>query len=63
MKGAKKESSLAVSTRAYKEDLRILRTKKYPFLTKDSRMGTKRVSAPSLDSIFTQMDEIAESIK
>jgi hypothetical protein len=58
MKNSKKESSFTRSTRAYKEDLRILRTKKYPFLVKDNRMGTKRVSVPSLDTIFTQMEKI-----
>lgn len=58
MKNGKKESSFNRSTRAYKEDLRILRTKKYPFLVKDNIMGTKRVSVPSLDTIFTQMEKI-----
>jgi len=63
MKSGKKETSFALSTRAYKVDLRILRTKKYPLIAKDNRIKTKRVSVPSLDCIFTQMDEIAQSIK
>ena len=62
MKSGKKENSFALSTRAYKVDLRILRNKKYPLIAKDVR-STKRVSVPSLDCIFTQMDEIAQNIK
>lgn len=63
MKSGKKENSFALSTRAYKVDLRILRTKKYPLIAKDDGKRSKRVSVPSLDCIFTQMDEIAQSIK
>lgn len=62
-KKEKKGSSLPFNVRAFKEDLRISRTKRYAFLAKSQKMATKRVSAPSLDSIFLKMDKIAETIK
>jgi hypothetical protein len=63
MNSRDKQSTLPLTTLAYKKNLQILRTQKYSFLAKSQKMATKRGSSPSVDSILLEMDKIAETIK